>query len=130
MTDAIARGSYEDVSQCYQLIDDRCVQVIVPYEGRQELFEEIQQELQRTQCVTPQLLQRAAPITVSVYDRDSCERFAEPLFLPARRGSRRAQADIAFCGRSMRSYIQKKWGCNGRKRKKMASFFEKGLDKP
>ena len=86
MTDAIARGSYEDVSQCYQLIDDRCVQVIVPYAGRRELFEEIQQELQRTQCVTPQLLQRAAPITVSVYDRDSCERFAEPLFLPARRG--------------------------------------------
>ena len=86
LTDAIARGSYEDVSQCYQLIDDRCVQVIVPYAGRRELFEEIQQELQRTQCVTPQLLQRAAPITVSVYDRDSCERFAEPLFLPARRG--------------------------------------------
>lgn len=86
LTDAVRRRSYEEVSEHYRLIDDRAVQVIVPYAGQRALFESVRQELQRSCVLAPQLLRTAAPITVSAFDRARCERCAEALFLPARRG--------------------------------------------
>lgn len=86
LTDAVRRCSYEEVSEHYRLIDDRAVQVIVPYEGERTLFDAIRQELQRAHCLTPQLLRAATPITVATFVHARCERFAEPLLLPAKRG--------------------------------------------
>ena len=58
----------------------------MPYEGERALFDAIRQELQRAHCLTPQLLRAATPITEATFVHARCERFAEPLFLPAKRG--------------------------------------------
>ena len=82
---AITEKDYREVDQNYRLIENQGVRVIVPYEGEQQLFDWLQEELRRTGEITPTLMQQAAPITISCYDEKLLSHWAEELLLPMRR---------------------------------------------
>ena len=54
------------------------MQVIVPWQGAADLFRQVREEAAAT-GLTSALLRRAAPITVSCFDRNWVEQHAEPL---------------------------------------------------
>ncbi|MGM9662516.1 MAG: CRISPR-associated endonuclease Cas3'' [Oscillospiraceae bacterium] len=78
LRDAVAREDFAATAAAYRLIRSSGIPVIVPYEGEKELYEEICAELD-SGGVTPQLLQKARPITVSSFDRAAVERYCVPL---------------------------------------------------
>ena len=78
LRDAIAREDFDGTAAAYRLIENSGAPVIVPYAGEKELYDEIRKELD-AHGLTPQLLRKARPITVSSFDRAALERFAVPL---------------------------------------------------
>lgn len=92
LRDAVSSLDFAGVEQQYKLIDKRGVQIIVPYNhGKYRmLFEEIRNEA-TSHGMTPALMKKAAPITVSSYDRnmvrDTCEML--PLRIRGKRESLR-----------------------------------------
>lgn len=72
---AIREEDFAAVQAAYRLIERKGVQVIVPYPEEAELFAEIRAEYDRS-GLTPALLQKARPLTVSSFDtrmvRDTC----------------------------------------------------------
>lgn len=83
LRNAVAQEDFAAVASAYRLIDNAGTPVIVPYEGKPELYREIQRELEDS-GVTPRLLQKARPITVSSFDRQAIERYCIPLFSRSR----------------------------------------------
>lgn len=79
LRDAIAQEDFAAVAAAYRLIQNSGIPVIVPYAGERALYEEICRELD-AQGVSPQLLRKARPITVSSFDKASIERYCIPLF--------------------------------------------------
>ena len=77
LRDAIAQENFAETAAAYRLIQSGGIPVIVPYEGRKALYDEICAELDRG--VTPQLMQKARPITVSSFDKEAVERYCIPL---------------------------------------------------
>ena len=75
---ALKDSDYSAVSQAYRLIDKKGVQVIVPYMGERKLFNTLRDEI-RADGITPALMRRAAPITVSCFAADKLETCAERL---------------------------------------------------
>lgn len=78
LRDAIAREDFGGTAVAYRLIENSGAPVIVPYEGEQALYDKIRAELD-AKGLTPQLLRKARPITVSSFDRAALERYAVPL---------------------------------------------------
>ena len=78
LRNAIAREDFAAVASAYRLIQNNGIPVIVPYEGEKVLYDEIRKELDSS-GVTPQLLRKARPITVSSFDRAAIERYCIPL---------------------------------------------------
>lgn len=80
LRDAILDHSFSETAKAYKLIESKGVQVIVPYNGKLELFRQLKAEGEEI-GVTPSLLKRAAPIMVAVSFRqlEKLEQFAEAL---------------------------------------------------
>ena len=81
---AIDAEDFARVEKEYRLIDQSGVNVIVPYNGRQELFEEIRRQIDEemlTDKMLYQLIQKARPITVTTYDRRSAEMYCQQLYV-------------------------------------------------
>ena len=77
---ALAERDFPAVSQQYRLIEQRGIQIIVPYEGQRALYDKLRAEALET-GLTKALLRMAAPLTVTCYDRELVQRVCEPLFL-------------------------------------------------
>jgi hypothetical protein len=69
------------VDRQYKLIDKHTVQIIVPFDKK--LFEDIRSEASNLGMSTL-LMKKAAPITVSSYDKNSAESFCQKLYLRVR----------------------------------------------
>lgn len=78
---AIELLDFAEVSKQYKLIDNKGVQVIVPYD--KALFDEITGEA-RMIGLSPALMKKAAPITVSCYDVNAVRQHCEQLRLRGR----------------------------------------------
>lgn len=75
---ALERQCYSRVAQEYRLIPNRGIQLIVPWDGAAALFAEIE-EAGRNNAVDMQLLRKAAPITITCFDKETVKAFASPL---------------------------------------------------
>ena len=69
LTEAIEAHSYSDVRREYRLIPKRGIQILVPYPGCRELFDETAARLKEN-GLTPYDLKHSAPITVSSFAAD------------------------------------------------------------
>ena len=94
LTNAIAALDYHEVEQQYRLIDSKGYKVIVPYARQEALFHEVRSAAQGG--LTPALLRKATPITVSVFQNnpEKLSNMAEQLYYPARRGDARQASDV------------------------------------
>ncbi len=79
LRNAVAQEDFAAVASAYRLIDNSGTPVIVPYEGKMELYREIKRDLEDS-GVTPGLLRKARPITVSSFDTQAIQRYCVPLF--------------------------------------------------
>ena len=77
--EALKTRNYAEVSKAYRLINHQGKQVIVPWSGEMDLFNEIQDEIQKTGTITRALMHKAAPITVNCFEEDAIQTFATPL---------------------------------------------------
>lgn len=82
---ALISKDYTAVAEEYKLITKTGVQLIIPWNGKAELFRQIQSEV-RAAGLTAAILRQAAPITVNCFDRSWVEQHAEPLYFSARLG--------------------------------------------
>lgn len=76
---AISERDFSAVCEAYRLIEQRGVQIIVPYEGQRDAYQSIRARAIQA-GLTKSLLQQCAPLTVTCYDRESVERVCEPLY--------------------------------------------------
>ena len=76
---ALAERDFPAVSQQYRLIEQRGIQIIVPYEGQRALYDKLRAEALET-GLTKALLRMAAPLTVTCYDRELAQRVCELLY--------------------------------------------------
>ena len=90
---AIDEKNYAAVSASYRLIENQGVKVIVPWDGEKELFESVRQEALKT-GVTASLLHRAAPITVTTFNKETVKKHAENLKFARRRGGEAIESDV------------------------------------
>ncbi len=79
LRDAIQMEDYPETEKQYRIIDQAGVQVIVPYAGQQELYEEICRQLDRD-GLTSQILWMAKTLTVSCYDEKAVQKNCVSLF--------------------------------------------------
>lgn len=93
LTAALRSEDYAGVEQAYQLIRNHGVQVIVPYEGKIQLFRAIASRA-RTEGLTAGLLRDAAPITVSCYDEALVRLHGEPVYPHRRPGDFPRESDV------------------------------------
>lgn len=77
---ALTERDFMAVSQNYRLIEQRGVQILVPYEGQRALYDKLRTEALAT-GLTKSLLRMAAPLTIACYDRELVQKVCEPLFL-------------------------------------------------
>jgi hypothetical protein len=64
---AISNMDFAGVTRAYQLIPDKGYTVIVPYKEKLDLFYEIC-ELARTEGLSPFLMKKARPVTVTIFN--------------------------------------------------------------
>lgn len=88
---AIAAKAYAEVHKEYQLIARQGVQVIVPWQGNPALFAQVREEALKT-GLTPALLRKAAPITVSTFD-EAIGQHAEQLCFARKKGGAIIKSD-------------------------------------
>ena len=86
---ALTQKNYPAVREAYQLIRQQGVQVIVPW-GDLDEFQAIAKEAEHG--LTGKLLHRAAPITVSCFERDWVEQHATPLYYINRRYGQKTES--------------------------------------
>lgn len=79
LTAALKEKSYLKTAKEYKLISNTGVQIIVPWEGAQALFDEIETTV-LTVGLTAAILRKAAPVTVSCFEREWVEQHATPLW--------------------------------------------------
>ncbi len=75
---ALAERDFSAVSQTYRLIEQRGIQIIVPYEAQKELYDKLRKEALET-GLTKTLLRMAAPLIVTCYDSKLAQKVCEPL---------------------------------------------------
>lgn len=78
LEDAICNRDFSKVQSCYRLIDQKGVQVLVPYQGEEVLYRSVRAQALET-GLTGRLLRQAAPLMVTWYDQEAVKRFCEPL---------------------------------------------------
>ena len=66
------------MEQAYRLIENTCVSVIVPYDGRKELYDAVCAQYQQF-GLTPGLLRLAQPITVNTFEEAKAEQLCQRL---------------------------------------------------
>ena len=86
---ALTQKNYPAVREAYQLIRQQGVQVIVPW-GDLDEFQAIAKEAEHG--LTGKLLHRAAPITVSCFEREWVEQHATPLYYINRRYGQKTES--------------------------------------
>ena len=109
LTKAIEKRDYAEVDRQYRLIDDQGVRVIVPYEREEKLFKKIQKRVYE-EGITPELMKLAAPITVSCFDREQVEHYAERLCYPMKRGLGPRESDHYILRAQMQDCYDSKKG--------------------
>jgi CRISPR-associated endonuclease/helicase Cas3 len=85
LTRAIENGDFEGAHHEYRLIERAGVPVIVPYNGEQELYEQLCEEAKSG--ITGGWLRRAAPLSITCYNERLVRDCCEALQTPARRHS-------------------------------------------
>lgn len=75
---ALENRSFADTDQAYRLIDNPGIRVVVPYAPLREEYDAIRNELGE-KGITPLLMKKTAPFTVSCYHADQIEAWAEPV---------------------------------------------------
>lgn len=83
---AICERDYEQVERHYRLIPDEGEKLIVPYSEMMEKYRYIYDTIKK-QGITPGLMKEAAPLTITVFDREHLEQFAEPVLFRKKRNS-------------------------------------------
>lgn len=87
---ALTQKNYPAVREAYQLIRQQGIQVIVPW-GKPENFQAIAKEA-LDHGLSGELLRKAAPITVSCFERDWVEQHATPLYYINRRYGQKTES--------------------------------------
>ena len=82
---AVEEEDFAAVQEAYKMIENTGVQVIVQWEGEEKLYQEVRKQYDR-EGLTPGLMQRAGPITVSSFQRDLVQKRCEPLYYRTREG--------------------------------------------
>jgi len=103
---AIEQLNFAEVSKQYKLIENKGVQVIVPYDDA--LFNGIINEAV-AEGLTPALMKRAAPITVSCYDVEAVKRTCIPLKL---RGEKLRDVESGWYALGNPIYYSERLGLN------------------
>ena len=89
LTKAINSRDFAQTAEQYKLISNAGGQVIVPYAGEKQLYEQIAKQL-RTQGVTGALLKQAAPLALACFAKNP-DRYAEQIPLARRGGAQLAE---------------------------------------
>lgn len=76
---SISERDFSGVSKTYRLIEQRGIQVLVPYEAQKVLYQKLRTEALEN-GLTKALLRQAASLTVTCYDRELAEQVCEPLY--------------------------------------------------
>lgn len=79
LTQAVQAKNYKAVAEQYQLIVDEGVRLIVPWQPKKDLFDEIKTEVSKN-GLNAAILRKASPITVTCYRKDWVKQHAEPLY--------------------------------------------------
>lgn len=87
---ALTQKNYPAVREAYQLIRQQGIQVIVPW-GKPENFQAIAKEA-LDHGLSGELLRKAAPITVSCFEREWVEQHATPLYYINRRYGQKTES--------------------------------------
>lgn len=87
---ALTQKNYPAVREAYQLIRQQGIQVIVPW-GKPENFQAIAKEV-LDHGLSGELLRKAAPITVSCFEREWVEQHATPLYYINRRYGQKTES--------------------------------------
>ena len=76
---AVEQRDFSAVAQNYRLIEQRGIQVLVPYEGCKKLYQSLRTQALQT-GLTKRLLRQMAPLTVTFYNRELAQHVCEPLY--------------------------------------------------
>lgn len=82
---AVEEEDFAAVQEAYKMIENTGVQVIVQWEGEEKRYQEVREQYDK-EGLTPGLMQRAGPITVSSFQRDLVQKRCEPLYYRTREG--------------------------------------------
>lgn len=104
---ALEIESYSEVAECYKLIDNRGVQLVVPWPGALELFGEVERA-GRENAVSLSLLRKAAPITITCFDRDFVDKAATPLY--RRKGKEISKTGYYILNTGFENCYDERWG--------------------
>ena len=88
---ALREKDYQATAEAFRMIEQRGIQLIVPYKGKWELYRGIVNALEK-EGMRPGLMRMAAPIIVSCYGGEQLERIAEQIPL----GGKKAGEKSAF----------------------------------
>lgn len=80
LTAAIQSRDYQKVGEQYRLIPDAGEKVIVPYSGLYTEYVQLKEELLE-HGITPGLMKRAAPLTITVFDKGNLVTYAERIMV-------------------------------------------------
>lgn len=106
---ALESKCYHKVAEEYRLITKAGVQIIVPWSGEIKLFHEVQKELWQN-GLTAETLRRAAPITVSTFEKEWVEEHAEPLYFQAKRYDTKTESGFYILNTGHEKYYDGKMG--------------------
>ena len=97
LRDALQNEQFDKVEASYKLIDNKGVQVIVPYEGQSELYDRIKAEYDAA-GLTGKLIHLARSVTVSCFDERSVRLNCEPLLFRSPEMSERGETGYYLLG--------------------------------
>lgn len=79
LTKALEKRDYKTVDKEYVLIENTGVRVIVPFSENMELYNEAWEDITEN-GITPAWMKRTASITVTAFEGNTLEEFAEPIY--------------------------------------------------
>ncbi len=104
LVEAIKDKDYGETAKAYQIIGKKqTMQVIVRFTGQEKLYDEISEEAKRS-GMTPLLMKRAAPITVSRFEEKELKRFVENIPYAGKRREERQSPFYLLCRQYLDCY--------------------------
>ena len=104
LVEAIKDKDYGETAKAYQIIGKKqTMQVIVRFTGQEKLYDEISEEAKRS-GMTPLLMKRAAPITVSRFEEKELNRFVENIPYAGKRREERQSPFYLLCRQYLDCY--------------------------